>query len=160
MIGGSTRKSPLTRIQYLDLSSYERQKHIARANFLEDPRVKDFFREVESKFKENWQAYEEKRVSDWPGTPLSGLPDFLARKGKDMYAVEVKTNKAYLLASQMTVLEIAKKHGIKPYVLYLDLNSAAHQHGGLPATTARPQGNFSQGRRSCGHSVSKGIPSY
>jgi Holliday junction resolvase len=52
------------------------------------------------------------------------FPDFIAKKGKDIYAVEVKTGNAYLLAHQVEILQLAKKHGLDPYILHIKIDIA------------------------------------
>ena len=106
--------------QYYDLdnelakSAYERD--LDYKALLKEERVRGFLVEV-VKLREQWSPRES--IPSYVRT--EGLPDIIAKKGKEIYAIEVKTGRSYLLLNQARVLELANKHGIKPYVLHMKI---------------------------------------
>lgn len=89
----------------------------------EDARVVAFIQEVESIFAVNWEKYAKGDKPNWEGSPLSGLPDLVARRDGDVYLIDVKTGKARMLPTQMKVFQLARKHGLKPYILNIELET-------------------------------------
>jgi hypothetical protein len=104
--------------------AYERERDYH--TLLKDERVRSFMVELKPVQNRNlerrWSGLlKEFVVSE---TQRAGFPDFIARKGKNIYAIEVKTGNPYLLANQLEVLQLAKKHGLKPYVLHMRMDIA------------------------------------
>jgi|GEM_PF-4077471 len=95
-------------VEYFDLQNELAKSAIERDSdykiLLKDQRVSGFLKEVVKTFRG------------------SGLPDIIAKKGREIYAIEVKTGRSYLLLTQTKILELASRHGIKPYVLHMKID--------------------------------------
>ena len=123
---GQYQKSPLVSKRYWNVEAdpIRYEKYIERIDFVKkNDRLKAFLEEIEAIFNHNWEKHKEKQLSGWPGSLESGLPDFIAKRKKILYAIEVKTGNAYLLASQVKALEMAEKHHIKPFILHLNVSA-------------------------------------
>ena len=53
------------------------------------------------------------------------MPDIVAKRGDDLYVIEVKANTAVLPPLQRTALDLARKYGFHPKVIHARLTIQA-----------------------------------
>jgi hypothetical protein len=90
-----------------------------RGSLFADPRVKEFVDDMISY----------KRTTK-DGSDLGGLIDLIAKRGEELFLVEVKSADSRLIPLQTRALDLARKHGIKTTILRVKF-SVKFDHGEL-----------------------------